>query len=112
VTQTASVILGSAAVGALTSSVITFVGQILERRARQKELLISKAIDLAQLQVKFLQDASQAMQTGVQIYPYIVYARWYHKELSLLHETNSLSQEIEIKYADFLRSQNHFLGRG
>ncbi len=48
------------------------------------------------------------MQTRVQIYPYIVYARWYHKELSLLHKTNSLSQEIEIKYADFLRSKNHF----
>jgi hypothetical protein len=108
VTQTASLILGSAAVGALTSSVITFVGQILERRARQKELLISKAIDLAQLQVKLLQDTSLAMQTGVRIYPYIVYARWYHQQLLLLHKTNSLSQEIESEYADFIRSKNHF----
>jgi len=40
-------IVTSAAVGALASSVLSLAGQWLERRARRKELLLSKAIDLA-----------------------------------------------------------------
>jgi len=42
-----SLILGSAAVGALVSSVVTFAGQHIERRARREELLLSEAIKLA-----------------------------------------------------------------
>ncbi len=40
-------ILGSAAVGVVVSTVITLIGQFWERRARRKELLLSKAIELA-----------------------------------------------------------------
>jgi hypothetical protein len=39
-------ILGSAAVGALVSSVITIVGQAIERKARRRELLLSKLSNL------------------------------------------------------------------
>lgn len=40
-------VVTSAAVGALVSAGIGFLGQYLERRARRKELLLTKAIDLA-----------------------------------------------------------------
>jgi hypothetical protein len=66
--------------------------------------LLSKAIDLAELQVKLLQDAAHVSNKAVPIYPYIVYARWYHKELSLLHSTEELSPEVEQKFADFISS--------
>ena len=42
-----SLILGSAAIGALVSSIITFAGQVLERRARRQELLLSESVKLA-----------------------------------------------------------------
>lgn len=40
-------VIGSATAGALVSAAVTFLGQYFERRARRKELLLSKAIDLA-----------------------------------------------------------------
>lgn len=45
--QTFIVIITSAAVGAVVSSVATIIGQWLDRSARRKELLLSKAIELA-----------------------------------------------------------------
>lgn len=47
-------ILGSAAVGALVSSIITLIGQAVERRARRRELLLSKSIELAELHICLL----------------------------------------------------------
>jgi hypothetical protein len=47
-TQIISLLLGSAAVGALMSSVITLLGQVMERRSRIKELIFSKAVEMAQ----------------------------------------------------------------
>lgn len=44
--------LGSAAVGALVSAIITFIGQLLERRARRKELLMNIAAKLAFERIK------------------------------------------------------------
>jgi hypothetical protein len=92
------IILGSAAVGALVSSLITFFGQMIERTARQKELLLSKSIELAELQVKLLQDASSATGQTVGIQPYIFYARWYQRELESLLSTSKLSSELEAQY--------------
>jgi hypothetical protein len=40
-------VLTSAAVGVLVSGAITLVGQHLERRARQDELLLTKALEMA-----------------------------------------------------------------
>ena len=46
-TQVILLVLSSAAVGALVSSLLTLLGSALERKARRRELLLSKAIDLA-----------------------------------------------------------------
>ena len=40
-------VLTSAAVGALVSSILTFLGQYLERGARRKELLLTKSLEVA-----------------------------------------------------------------
>lgn len=40
-------IITSAAVGGIAGSAISFVGTILERRSRRKEMLLSKAVELA-----------------------------------------------------------------
>jgi hypothetical protein len=40
-------VLTSAAVGVLVSAMLTLIGQYLERRARQNELLLTKALEMA-----------------------------------------------------------------
>jgi hypothetical protein len=91
-------ILGSAAVGALTSSIITLIGQSIERQSRKRELLISKSIDLAVLQVNLYKDAAVSNGQKVDLMPYIFYARWYHKELENLHSKSKLSSALETQY--------------
>jgi hypothetical protein len=100
----ASLILGSAAIGALVSSLFTLLSSTFERRSRRRELLLSKAIDLAELQVKLLQDAATAGGSTARIYPYIVYVRWYHKQLTQLHFNGKVSHSLEEKYREFIDS--------
>jgi hypothetical protein len=71
---------------------------MIERKARRKELLLSKSIELAELHIKLLKDAASATGGVVDIQPYIFYARWYHKELELLLSTSKLSSELEAQY--------------
>jgi len=96
-----SLILGSAAIGALVSSVITFAGQALERKGRRKELLLSKAIDLAELQVASVQEIGRATGGTVSLYPYITYVRWYHRELQSLLKREKLSPVLEKQFEEF-----------
>jgi len=97
-TELTPLILGSAAVGALTSSVITLIGQSIERQSRKRDLLLSKSIDLAVLQVNLYKDAATMNKQKVDLMPYIFYARWYHKELANLHSTSKLSPDLEAQY--------------
>lgn len=46
-TQLITLVLGSAAIGALVSSVISLVGQYFERQSRRKELILAKSVELA-----------------------------------------------------------------
>ncbi|HKV93569.1 MAG TPA: hypothetical protein VJW20_13565 [Candidatus Angelobacter sp.] len=48
-TQIITLILGSAAIGALVSSAITLIAQALERKARRRELLLQLSADFAKL---------------------------------------------------------------
>ena len=93
-------ILGSAAVGALTSSVVTLIGQAIERQARKRELLLSKSIDLAVLQMNLYKEAAVINNQKVDLMPYLFYARWYHRELGKLHSTSKLSPALEAQYQD------------
>ena len=50
-TQLILALIGSAAIGALVSSLITVAGQYFERKARRQELLLKEALGLAQWRV-------------------------------------------------------------
>jgi len=47
-------IITSAAIGGVVGSAITFVGQILERKSRRKELLLAKSVELAIERARFV----------------------------------------------------------
>lgn len=53
-------ILTSAAIGVLVSSVVTLIGQSLERRARRSELLLVKALELAAARRDFVMKVAEA----------------------------------------------------
>ena len=79
-------ILGSVAVGALVSSIITLIGQAIERRARKRELIldVDRACGTA---YQLFKDAAQATGGEIDIQPYIFYTRWHHREFKKLLET-------------------------
>jgi hypothetical protein len=105
-TGTATIILGSAAIGALVStcisSCITFASQVLERRSRRREVLLTKSIELAMAQVKFFQDSAVVNQERVPIYPFAVYARINYKHLKSLYENERLTDQLEEKFAEII----------
>jgi hypothetical protein len=93
-------LLGSAAVGALVSSIIIFVSQWRERVARRKELLLKFSVDLAKVyvgRVASLKGNSTLMEMAV--------VPRFHKMLIEVFETGELSdehQQFVMKHLDEL----------
>jgi hypothetical protein len=98
VSEITPLILGSAAIGALVSSIITLIGQAIERQARKRELLLSKSIDLAVLQLNLYKETALVNNQSVDLQPVLFYARWNHRELGKLHSTSKLSPAFEAQY--------------
>jgi len=47
-------VVTSAAIGGVVGSAITFLGQVLERKSRRKELLLAKSVELAIDRARFV----------------------------------------------------------
>ena len=60
-----AIVLTSAAVGALASSIAALIGQMLERRSRRRELALAKAVDLSIARSGLMADL--AIKTGGQL---------------------------------------------
>jgi hypothetical protein len=63
-TQILLALLGSAAIGALVSNIITLLGQRLERKSRREELAVTKAMEMAhentRVRMEILKDSETA----------------------------------------------------
>ena len=88
-------IITSAAVGAVVAAGINFVGQCLERRARRKELLLGKAIELACDRTRVALEAAKEFKTGVELIDSAVNAVEYYRLLENLWNTGKLPPDIE-----------------
>lgn len=84
-------VLTSAAVGVLVSSVITVLGQYLERKVRRRELLFTKSIECAVRRNEF---AHQLGQPGP-YYDEVVVAGVYYGWLKHLLDYGELSEEAK-----------------
>ena len=93
-----ALILGSAAVGALVSSVITILGQFFDRIAKKKELIFTKAIEMAHDSIELIQANPQNPDGTTTIRPPIIIMRRYHRELTMLYEKGELSPRLETKF--------------
>jgi len=85
-----SIVLTSAVVSALVTSAITFFGQYVERKARAKELLFTKCVELAKAKTEWLTAYAKDTHKPVHIAEYVCYAEMYYWLLSELHDHGKL----------------------
>jgi hypothetical protein len=101
-----SVVLTSAVVSAAVTSLITLFGQYFERRARDKELLFAKCVELAKTKTEFLIGFADKTGHTASIADYVVYAEMYYWLLGELHEHGKLPdgwrQESEKRYGNLM----------
>lgn len=106
--QIITLVLGSAAIGALVSSAITLIGQALERKSRRTELLISESIRLAE------QHATVAIEAGkirsaaghpTLIEPLIETVADYHHLLTALFNTGKLPPDY-VKFEERMKKRS------
>jgi hypothetical protein len=90
-------ILTSAAVGVIVSGLITLLGQRLERRARQKELVFSKALDIAIQRNEFVLKAAVASRSNATLQDSVIIAETYYRWLIHLWEHGNLPEEAKKK---------------
>src|SRR2546421_6321772 len=81
-----SIVLTSAVVSAVVTSIVTLFGQYFERRARERELLFSKCVELAQKKTEFLMKVAADTGATAILADYAVYTEMYHWLLSELHK--------------------------
>lgn len=100
-TPTWILVLGSAAVGALISSVISELGKSREQKSRREELLLTKAIELSNVRLNTLQEIAAATKgTGYVAIPDSAHmAEVYYGWLKQLMETGKLPEEARTKDA-------------
>ena len=84
-----TLLLGSAAIGAATSAIFTLVNQIFERRARQRELLLTTAVDLSKTYMERVAALSQPHASV----PEVVVLAGMHKAVKEVFRNGKLSQE-------------------
>jgi hypothetical protein len=91
--QIITLVLGSAAIGAFVSSVVTLFGQWRERKSRREEIVLTEAVKLAEMNMNAtlnMAKARAAVDKDTRIVPMIEMVRDYHEWLRGLLDTGRL----------------------
>ena len=83
-------ILTSVVVSAVVASLFNLTGQIFERRARRKELIFLKSVELAKANRDFMLMFAEKTGQTLKIADYAAYAEMYYLLLKELHDNGSL----------------------
>lgn len=104
ITQLILLLLSTAGVSALFTTGITAWSAFRERTARRQEMLLTAAIAMANQESQLLLQIGQASaeQTDMKMYPFIVMARWHHRQLTLLLKKGRLSDDLEKTYEEYI----------
>ena len=106
-----SIVLASAVVSAVVSSLLTLWGQYLERKSRKEEhrlererkreeLLLSKAIELALTRTDLIKDLALASKQKATFKDSLLLANSYYKDLQLLLDTGDIREETKKKWEE------------
>lgn len=93
-------IVTSAAVGALVAGAMTLFGQWRERLARRKELLLSRAIELAFARRKFVTEAADRAGARAYLKDDVSFAADYYQILEHLMDHGKLPDAFLAKEAE------------
>ncbi len=104
--STALTILTSGFVSAVVASIFTWFGQAAERRARHKELIFVKALELAKANREFLVMFADKTGQKASIADPVVYAEMYHWLLTELHDKGSLPAGWREKTKEMMAAGN------
>lgn len=96
------IVLTSAVVGALVSSLMTLFGQYLERRSRREELVLSKAMELADQRIRTVLEVRKVTGRGIILPAHIVLVRAYYEELKWLIKKSKLPDKMEKEFQQFV----------
>ena len=91
--NTWATIFTSAAVGVLTSGILTLIGQRLERRARRDELLLQEALKLARLKRELTLEVAKFNRQDAVLADDIIGAETYFRWLKALLDTGKLPDD-------------------
>jgi hypothetical protein len=103
--NTVITIITSAAVGTLISSAVTLFSQWRERAARRKELLLSRAIDLAFARRKFVTEAADRAAAPAYLKDDVSFAADYYQILAHLMDKGKLPDAFLAREAESARRQ-------
>jgi len=97
-------ILTLALVSTIVTGVFALSGQAIERKARRREVLFTKSVELAKGNRDFIAMVADKTGQSARISDYVVYAEMYYWLLTELHDKGSLPenwrQEIQRKFRD------------
>lgn len=94
-----SVVIASV-VASLVSGVFTSISMVIDRRARRRELIFTKALEFAKLKAEFLKEYAMDHKTSVFIADPAEYAEWYSHILETLHDEGHLPKAWQEEYGD------------
>lgn len=95
-----TIIITSAAVGAIVAALINLIGQYFERRSRRKELLLSKAVEMAIERARFTFDVAKASNACADIPDQAVMAATYYQWLKHLLDRDELPPNVNIQASE------------
>jgi hypothetical protein len=100
-------------VASFVGGLITTFTVILERRARRKELIFTKDLELAKVKLEFLMEYAKHTRKQTFVTDPAAYAEWYYGLLVKLHEDGKLPPNWGESYpqpteADLQRSHDAY----
>ena len=95
-------LIGATGIGALLSASVLAVSQWRERVSRQNELILSKSVELAMKHTDVRMKMAEGMGASVDIYPEIVIARFYHRQLKRLLSKHRISTDMEKEFYEII----------
>ena len=98
-----AVILTSAAVGAIVSSIVTVTSQFFDRRVRRDELLIKAATELAIKHADFVINAAEKTGRDAVIPPHGWLVYDFYRQLRHLMRYHELPRDIQKSVEDYYR---------
>jgi hypothetical protein len=91
--STLAIVLTSAGVASFITGLATIVNQLLERRARRHELLLTKAVELGIHRVEFMTALADKSGAGLELQDPIKLSETYYQWLEHLLEEGELPPE-------------------